>query len=184
MEWSKKIEHRKGERGINCLAIYTAKGIMKTNIIFLYDPDRQTQPVFDLITSIELESHSNPEMRQLYKLIIRGLEFLENFGMLHGLKQYFTGSREDGAPYTIKVVKELRDHPPLLEFRVNWRGAGAFRAVLYRGDQFLIFPRGVLKQSTYDPDFERVVKEAEAIYSDFMANQEKYITFLGGIENV
>ncbi|MEB8638241.1 hypothetical protein P4H32_31905 [Bacillus cereus] len=161
---------------------------MKTIIEFLYDPQLQTQPVLDLIHQIEANAESDPGMMQLYKFIIRGLEFLERHGIPHVIHHYFTGIREDGRPYTIKMVKQLRNHVPLMEFRVNWEGTGAFRAVFFEyqheGKQILIFPRAVVKQSTYDPDFERIAREAEAIYHDFMTDQEKYITFFGGVEDV
>jgi hypothetical protein len=161
---------------------------MKTIIELLYDPGLKSRPVLDLINQIEVEAQGDAGMLQLYKFIIRGLEILENHGLDNALKNYLYGTREDGKPYTIKIAKELRNHIPLIEFRVNWTGTGAFRAIFFEyvhsKKQILIFTRAVVKQATYDPDFERIARESETIYHDFMANPEKYITFSGGVEDV
>ncbi|RAU97947.1 hypothetical protein [Paenibacillus sp. YN15] len=161
---------------------------MKTVIELLHDPELDTRPVDDLLFDMEQQSKKDPGVRQLYKLIVRGLEVLEHHGLDFALREYLVETREDGKPYTIKLAKELRDHVPLIEFRVNWVGTGAFRAVFFEyvrdNTQILIFPRAIVKQATYDPEFERIVAETESIYQDFCEFPEKYIVFPGGVEDV
>ncbi|TVX85537.1 hypothetical protein [Paenibacillus agilis] len=160
---------------------YTVYDIMKTVIEFLHDPNTGQQQVLDFIRQLKLEAEKEQDTGklQLFAFIIRGLEFLELHGVTHAFKNYFQTHREDGRPYTIMLLKELRDHVPLLEFRVNWKGSGAFRAVFfeweYEGMQVLCFTRAVIKQTTFDDDFERIANEAESVYADFTANPEKYI---------
>lgn len=157
---------------------------MVSIIEFLYDPSTQTQPVSDVIDNLRSEGVAGDVGKlQLFKLVQRGLEFLEKHGMPSASIQYFTTERDDGSPYTIRLVKNLSQHVPLLEFRINWTGTGAFRATFFEcphpktGQQILIFVRAVVKVSTFDPDFERIATETDVIYSNFMQNPEKYISF-------
>lgn len=158
---------------------------MKTVIELLYDPHSGSSPVLALMNQLEMEGQINSDALQVYRLIVRGFEFLEIYGLDYSLKNFLNGILEDGRPYTIRLVKMLRDHVPLVEFRVNWNGIGAFRAVFFeyvRNElQILVFPRAIIKQATYDPEFERIVVEAKTIYDDFLQSPEKYITFEGGV---
>ncbi|MFC7561634.1 hypothetical protein ACFQY3_25605 [Paenibacillus farraposensis] len=124
---------------------------------------------------------------QVFKFVIRGLEFVEKHGLPLAKQIYYTDLKEDGKPYTIQLIKELRDHVPLLEFRINWEGFGAFRSVFFeycREDhQFLVFARAIVKQTTYSADFEQIVQETEQLYMDFINNPEKYITLTGADHN-
>lgn len=76
-------------------------------------------------------------------------------------------------------MKELVDHPPLLEFRVNWRGAGAFRTVFfvhqYEDVQFLIFVSATIKTATHSAEFEQLVHESEIFHKKFIQSPENYI---------
>jgi hypothetical protein len=116
---------------------------------------------------------------QLLKFVQRGLEFVERHGLPGAKAQFFQGIREDGMPYTIQAVKELTYHPPLLEFRANWQGTGAFRAVFfeypYNGKQILVFPRAIIKQTTASADFEQIISETELLLPNFYADPGKYI---------
>ena len=156
---------------------------MSAIIEFLFDPVTGTQPVLEVINHLKNEGLAGDQGKlQLYKFILRGLEFLEHHGIPETTKKYFTTTREDGRPYTILLSKYLQGHVPLLEFRVNWHGAGAFRATFFEfphpktKDQILCFVRAVIKQQTHDPEFERIAAESDAVYMDFIRNPEKYIS--------
>lgn len=154
---------------------------MNTIIEFL--PDKYgNEPVLNLIKEIRGKVNTDPDMMQLFKFIMRGLEFLEAHG-LGAIERYFVDETEGGRPYTIQLVKELRNHVPLLEFRVNWKNAGAFRCLFFehRTDnmQLFLMVNAILKQTTYSEDFERIAVEAEELYHDFRKNPEKYIDLKG-----
>ncbi|ALS09874.1 hypothetical protein ABE82_26000 (plasmid) [Paenibacillus peoriae] len=160
---------------------------MKTVIEFLKNPDNQKKPVLELIQTIQQYSSTDPNYLQVLKFVIRGLEFVEKHGLPLAKQIYYTDLREDGRPYTIQLIKELRDHVPLLEFRINWEGFGAFRSVFFEycrdNYQFLVFARAIIKQTTYSDDFEQIVQETEQLYEDFINNPEKYITLTGVDQN-
>ncbi|ETT61819.1 hypothetical protein BSK66_27880 [Paenibacillus odorifer] len=149
---------------------------MKTIIEFFTDPQTGEKPALALIKQIGIEGKKDPDRLQMYALILRGMEFLRTHGLQDSFKEYFKTHLEDGNPYTILLVKELRDHVPLLEFRVNWKETGGFRAIFFEqqidGNQILIFVNAVVKKKTYDPNFERIVVEAEKAYTSYEADQE------------
>lgn len=142
---------------------------MKTVIEFYADPDTGEKQVLDIIRQLAVKD--DPEKLQLYKLILRGLDFLRNYGLQESFKRYFQTHLEDGRPYTIMLVKRLRNHVPLLEFRVNWKGLGAFRACFFEhyidGIQVLVFTRAVIKQNTYDAEFERIAAQSEQDFKNY-----------------
>lgn len=162
------------------MIVYIVCDIMKkTNIHFLPNLVTGTKPVMTLIQQLLEEGKSDPEVFQLYLLIIRGIDFLRRHGLQESFKTYFMTQREDGRPYTIMLVKELEQHVPLVEFRINWRGVGAFRAVFFEyedeGEAVLIFVNAVMKKQTYDQTFEAMVEEVESIFTDFQQDPEKYL---------
>ena len=168
----------------NFCTIYTVRDIIGAIIEFLFDPVTGTQPAAEVINTLKEEGKAGDQDKlQLFKLVQRGLEFLEHHGIPETTRTYFTTNREDGRPYTILLTKYLQDHVPLLEFRVNWQGTGAFRATFFEYPhpktraQILLFVRAVIKQQTYDPDFERIAAESDRIYADFIQDPEKYISF-------
>ncbi|BFH18192.1 hypothetical protein J6TS7_29380 [Paenibacillus dendritiformis] len=142
---------------------------MKTVIEFYEDPNTGEKQVLDIIRKLAIKN--DPDNLQLYKLILRGLEFLRQHGLQESFKRYFQTHLEDGRPYTIMLVKRLRNHVPLLEFRVNWKGLGAFRACFFEdnidGLQLLVFTRAVIKQNTYDAEFERIAAQSEEDYRNY-----------------
>ncbi|WP_054029193.1 hypothetical protein [Bacillus sp. FJAT-28004] len=160
------------------MRFYIVYDMIKTVIEFINDPKTDKKQVLDLIRELGLKGQQDADILQLYMLIIRGLQFLERFGLQEAFKTYFKTHREDGLPYTIMLVKELRDHIPLIEFRVNWQGIGAFRAVFFEHQmneqQILFFVKAVVKNRTFDSEFERIVQETESMYSDFLTHPEKY----------
>lgn len=156
---------------------------MKTEIEFLTDPLTGEQPVMDLIRRLQADALHDTGSMQLYKLVLRGLDFLRRYGLQEAFRRYFETQREDGAPYTIILVKKLKNHFPLLEFRVNWKGTGAFRAIFFEHQlpevQVLAFARAVIKQDTFDPAFEQIAVQAEGDFTAFIAHPEKYISLVG-----
>lgn len=92
---------------------------MKTIIEFIEDPNTGKQEVYELINQVRQEASQNVDQMQMFKFIMNGLEFLEKHGIPVATQKYFVDMKEDGKPYTIQLVKELRDHVPLLEIRVN-----------------------------------------------------------------
>lgn len=134
---------------------------METVLWFLEDEDGCSQ-VIETINFLREEAMGNPDNEQLSLFVLAAMNFLETLGIPLALTVFFTTTRRDGRPYTIRVVKELVNHPPLLEFRVNWRGAGAFRALffVYKVDdiQFLVFVRATIKLTTYSAEFEKIIK--------------------------
>ncbi|MDN4617264.1 hypothetical protein QCD85_04110 [Paenibacillus sp. PsM32] len=152
---------------------------MKTIIEFIEDPNTGKQEVYELINQVRQEASQNVDQMQMFKFIMNGLEFLEKHGIPVATQKYFVDMREDGKPYTIQLVKELRDHVPLLEFRVNWKGLGAFRAIFfeyyYSNTQILIFTKAIVKKTTYSQEFEKIIQQSELLYSNFLENPNKYI---------
>ncbi|TKJ93402.1 hypothetical protein PO903_10575 [Paenibacillus sp. PK4536] len=152
---------------------------MKTIIEFIENPETGQQEVYELINKVRQEASQSVDQMQMFKFIMNGLEFLEKHGIPIAAQKYFVDMREDGRPYTIQLVKELRNHVPLLEFRVNWKGLGAFRAIFfeyyYSNTQILIFTKSIIKKSTYSQEFEEIVQQSELLYSNFLENPHKYI---------
>ncbi|SDN64554.1 hypothetical protein [Alkalicoccus daliensis] len=76
-----------------------------------------------------------------------------------------------------EFVKELDDHPPLLELRVNWPATGAFRAIFfYKEDEFnqyLYFTQAVIKKYTFSQEFEAAVIKSEKMMRNFFESQQK-----------
>ncbi|MDY7989881.1 hypothetical protein UY286_04815 [Paenibacillus polymyxa] len=101
---------------------YIVYGIMKTVIEFYTERDG-TKPVLIFLNDMKVKSQMSHEVKQLYKMVLRGLHFLQQVGVQHALKYISTLEREDGVPYSIQLVKELKGYTPLLEFRINWRFA-------------------------------------------------------------
>lgn len=154
---------------------------MKTIIEFLSIDGKK--PVLELIRKIGADGKLDAGMMQLYQLILMGMDYLRLDGLQEAYTQYFKTHLEDGRPYTIMLVKVLRDHKPMMEFRINWRGTGAFRAIFFeyrhRDKQILVFARATIKQTTFDSNFESMVREAKADALMFRANPEKYINLSG-----
>ncbi|MEN1990846.1 hypothetical protein [Paenibacillus hubeiensis] len=156
---------------------------MRTEIEFIKLPDG-TQPVLWLLNDIRQKATSDPDMMQMLKLIANGLVFLKNHGMPLAKQQYFVDELEDGRPYTIRLIKELRDHVPLFEFRVNWK-SGAFRLIFFEyihgNVQILVMTKAVIKYETYSEEFEKIADESDRLYAAFTRNPEQYIN-LEGVE--
>lgn len=68
---------------------------MKTVIEVLNDQTGD-KPVLQLIRQIGEDGKNDPNQLQLYKLILRDLEFIQHHGLQHSFKRYFQTHLEDG----------------------------------------------------------------------------------------
>lgn len=151
---SKIIKRQLNEGGRHKITVYLTllcrMGYNENNNRVFTDPQTGEKPALALIKQIGIEGKKDPDRLQMYALILRGMEFLRTHGLQDSFKEYFKTHLEDGNPYTILLVKELRDHVPLLEFRVNWKETGGFRAIFFEqqidGNQILIFVNAVVKK--------------------------------------
>ncbi|MDY8116758.1 hypothetical protein UY286_04805 [Paenibacillus polymyxa] len=145
--------------------------------------EEENVPVKLCLHQLIRRAETDTTFTQFVELIFQALEFLEKWGTPYSLNEFFTTSISENSLYSIRIVKELRNHPPLLEFRVNWRGAGAFRAVFfeyYLDDiQMLVFTQATVKTNTFSQEFERILEKSEAQYIAFMKSPEKYISLRG-----
>ncbi|MDN4617648.1 hypothetical protein QCD85_06030 [Paenibacillus sp. PsM32] len=152
---------------------------METVIWFFKDQQGKIA-VQDCIQELIRQSEYNDDLEHLVALILKGLQFLRTYGIPYAIHEFFSTLRDDGSIYSIRIVKELKYHPPLLEFRVNWRGAGAFRAVFFEyrleDTQLLVFTQALVKNQTHSLDFERIVAISRAQYRSFINSPEKYMS--------
>lgn len=155
---------------------------METIIWFLKDEEERV-PVKLCLHQLIRRAETNATFTQYVELIFQALEFLEKWGIPHSMNEFFTTPISGDSLYSIRIVKELRNHLPLLEFRVNWRGAGAFRAVFFEYHlddiQVLVFAQAIVKTHTFSQEFERIIKKSKAQYIAFMKSPEKYISLRG-----
>src|SRR5699024_6527130 len=116
----------------------------------------------------------------LSKYIAEALAFLEEVGVPKDTKYLpFITKNDDGDPLTFaSILKELKHHPPLLEFRVNWRDTGYFRAIFFcledsNGNQSIFFTKAILKQESNPPEFTALAIESEKMLKDFLAKDSE-----------
>lgn len=162
------------------MIFYIVCGIIMTmnKIEFLKD-DQGNQQVLQFLNTLSERTQTDANSFQLLHLVARGFEALTIYGITQAVKRYITLEREDGKPYTISLVKPLKFHRPLLEFRINWEGIGALRIIFFEychlNITIYVMLKAVLKETTSDPDFEVAASECEILYHAFLANPEKYI---------
>ncbi|MFK4472590.1 hypothetical protein ABH897_002314 [Paenibacillus sp. RC73] len=166
---------------------YIVYGIMKTVIEFYTERDG-TKPVLIFLNNLKVKSQTSYEVKQLYKMVLRGLLFLQQVGVQHALEHISTLERENGVPYSIQLVKELKGYSPLLEFRINWRFAdgaapGATRILFvnveHESASYLVLIRAIVKSKTKDPVFEQQRDEAFRLLPSLFQNPGQYITLSG-----
>lgn len=144
----------------------------KITIEYLEDFDGNQQ-VVDLLSYITRRASVDEDYENLAVRIGRVLTLLEAVGVpeINDRLLQTTGHRDQEITL-VDVVKELRDHPPLLESRANWFRVGAFRAIFFyekdrNGDQYIYFTQAVIKQSTYSQDFEEAIEVSERMMYEF-----------------
>lgn len=135
------------------------------------------QQVVDLISDIIIASESTDadsnDYNQLRQRITHGLYYIGEVGITEEKLEEVIGHTDEGKIFTLKpLVKPLRNHPPLYEFRVNWRPIGAFRAIFFyeedtKGDQHIYFTKAVIKSRTSSQAFEDIAAESEIMLRDF-----------------
>lgn len=142
------------------------------NIEFLEDENGQQQ-VVDLITSIAKSGKSYREYAELSSRVAQVLDYLYEVGVPPKDKRTIYAESLDSYQITLtEVVKELDNHPPLLELRANWKPIGAFRAIFFcikddDGNESIYFTKAVIKEATYSSDFEDAVVNSEKMMRDF-----------------
>jgi hypothetical protein len=164
--------------------VYIAHGIMKMVIEFYKNVNGQ-KPVLDFLIQLRENGKTDRDAKELYKLTLRGLNYLEQMGVNHVLRSISVLEREDGTPYSIQLVKTLHGFAPLLEFRINWRPsivgkAGAVRILFVVLDDqnysYVVLIRALIKSQTTDPAFQLQRNEAYALLPDLFRSPEKYIS--------
>jgi hypothetical protein len=149
-----------------------------TRIEFANDLVAGNKPVLEHLRTLKEQAITQPSMMHMYVRILRAMRFVSIWGIPSAIGMDLIGE-ENGLPFTIKPVKTLVHHSPLLELRVNWQGIGAFRAIffplIHNNDQFLVFTRSVIKQSTSDPAFKQIISDTTTMLPDFYVDPKKYI---------
>lgn len=146
------------------------------NINYLEDKDGNQQ-VVDMLNEIISKSDSDDEdskdYNQLRQRITHGLSYIGEVGITEKKLKEVIGYTDEGRIFTLtKLVKSLRNHPPLYEFRVNWKPIGAFRAIFFyeedaKGNQNIYFTKAVIKPDTFSQDFENIAVESETMLREF-----------------
>lgn len=146
------------------------------NINYLEDKDGNQQVVDvinEIITKSESANEDNKDYNQLRQRITHGLYHIGEVGITEEKLKEVVGYTDEGNIFTLtRLVKHLRNHPPLYEFRVNWRPIGAFRAIFFykedaKGDQYIYFTKAVIKSDTFSQDFEDIAAESETMLREF-----------------
>lgn len=101
------------------LNIYIVRDIIMAIIHYVKDEHGQ-EPVFELIRSIALKGMEDEGYANLEKYIVQALDYLEDVGVPDKKLLPFYTRRDDGRPLTFAtILKELKHHPPLLEFQLE-----------------------------------------------------------------
>lgn len=144
-------------------------------IHYLEDKNGEQQ-VVSQIAEIVIKGREDSGFANLSKYIAQALNFLKDVGVPKDKELLpFATKNEDGNLLTFaSILKDVKYHPPLLEFRVNWRDTGYFRAIFFciedsEGNQEIFFTKAILKQEPNPPEFTVLAKESEQIQIDFLA---------------
>lgn len=144
--------------------------------------ENSNRPVYDELEYLSyLMRQGDATASWLLPRILRAIAFAERHGIPDSFFKTLVENDNDGIPFTlVEPVKALKYHPPLIELRVNKPNRrGAYRAIFfpfeYKGEQFLIYTRSVIKQDTSSAEFDLAVQETEALIPDFLSNPSKYI---------
>lgn len=140
-------------------------------IDFMED-ENGVQQVINLLTYIARAARQNDDYKEFSHRIAQAFDYIEEIGVPPDHLRNVEGESIEGFTITLNdVVKELNNHPPLLELRVNWPPVGAFRAIFFYeedGDgQEIYFTQAVIKESTFSRDFENAVVKSESMMKDF-----------------
>lgn len=145
----------------------------KKVVIEYLNDSHGNQQVVDLIRHITQRAQTDDHYKNLSVRIGRVLTLLQNVGVPEVNNRVLKTIGHTGYEITMAdVVKELRNHPPLLETRANWPPVGAFRAIFFHethrnGDQHIYFTEAVIKNNTFSQDFEDAVERSEKMMYEF-----------------
>ncbi|WP_027965118.1 hypothetical protein [Halalkalibacillus halophilus] len=146
-------------------------------IIKYLENEQGEQQAFDEISKIAEKGKEYPLYAELASFILQGLDLLEDVGVPPDGELILTGRNAKDHLRTFKIYKPLKHHSPLMEFRINWEQIGAFRAIFFSiekdGKEILYFTRSLIKQSTSDPAFDKIIEESELMFRKFMIDQNK-----------
>lgn len=149
------------------------------NIRFLKDSNNQKQ-VLDKVTELNTLAKSG-----IYKYIDLQHRATQAFNIIGKIGVPPIGERAPEATsvegYTITlygIVKEMENHPPLMEMRVNAKNkGGAFRAIFFvlnpdKDTEEIYFTKAVIKTDTYSREFEDALIESELMMKKFLERGE------------
>lgn len=138
---------------------------MTIQIEFLEDEHGKKQ-VLDVVASIAKKAINDKEYREFSGRITVLFQIMKNRGVQYEEKGI--GEVDGKTVYLLEMVKNLDDHPPLCESRVNWPKLeyGAFRAIFFyeedeQGNQKIYFTQAVVKNKTYSAEFEKAIEISE-----------------------
>lgn len=148
------------------------------NKIFYLEDETGQKQVINIIKIITIKALEDDGYAELAKYIAKALDYLESVGVPDDKFLPFVTEREDGRLITFAtIVKKLNHFPPLLEFRVNWRGTGYFRAIFFcinrENGQSLYFTKAILKQESNPPEFNLLAEESLKMLEEFISNTER-----------
>lgn len=152
-------------------------------IRYVSDPNTGEKQALQLIKQIALwAKQGNNDYRKLAVFITQALVQLEEIGIPNPPELLFkTADIDDpNRTLTFRLLKELKYHPPLLEFRVNQQPY-AFRAIFFfdtiDNEQVIFFTRALLKSiaNKNPPELEQCALETEQIYGDYLTDRGKYL---------
>lgn len=153
--------------------------MVNIDIEYLED-EKGNQQVVSEIAAIAIKGREEESFANLSKYIAQALDYLEEVGVPKDTELLpFKTEYEDGNPLTFaSILKNVKHHPPLLEFRVNWKDTGYFRAIFFcledsEGNQKIFFTKAILKQEKNPPEFTVLAVESEKMLEDFFAKNSE-----------
>jgi hypothetical protein len=162
-------------RRILHLTTYILRDIFMAKIEFYRDDNGHSQ-AHSLLLEIEEKAKVDPSYSQLYYLILNGLNLIKRHGLplINSLVQL---EKEDGSPYSIRLVKDLVKHKDLFEFRIDWKEVGAFRAIFFQfkfhEEEVIFITKAIIKDKTYSPEFDIHATESEIIKGKFKSSNSE-----------
>ena len=147
---------------------------MNTTIVFLKD-EQGDQQVINILSEIISKAEVDKDYQNMAHRITQAFKYLKDIGVPPKHLRSIQAESLDGFVITLdKVVKELCNHPPLMELRVNWNPVGAFRAIFFYfengGHQKIIFTQAVIKEDTFSQPFEDAVRKSEVMLKEYFKN--------------
>lgn len=146
-------------------------------IDYLVDKNGRQQ-VIDMINTIianaDDDTHEYQEgYDKMRQRIAHGLQYISIVGIVEDQLKQVVGTEQDGSVFTLApLVKPLKYHRPLYEFRVNVRSVGAFRAIFFYDEdpyknQSIYFTKAIIKPTTTYQAFNAIAAESEIMRNDF-----------------